>query len=60
METHKRTIARAACWRIVAVIMTIPFTGVSTAISIHLLLTIAHYFHERVWLRIKWGTIDSK
>lgn len=55
METHKRTIARTICWRVVATILTIPFTGVSTAIAIHLLLTVAHYFHERIWLKINWG-----
>jgi uncharacterized membrane protein len=58
METHKRTIARAICWRVIATLMTIPFTGVSTAILIHVLLTIAHYGHERVWLKIKWGRIE--
>jgi len=60
METHKRTIARAVCWRVIATLMTIPFTGLSTALLIHVLLTVAHYVHERVWLKIKWGRIDSK
>jgi uncharacterized membrane protein len=55
IETHKRTIARTVGWRIIATVMTIPFTGLSTAISIHILLTVAHYVHERVWLKIKWG-----
>jgi uncharacterized membrane protein len=58
METHKRTIARTVGWRIIATVMTIPFTGLSTAILIHVTLTIAHYIHERVWLKIKWGQIE--
>jgi uncharacterized membrane protein len=58
METHIRTIARTVGWRIIATIMTIPFTGLSTAILIHVMLTIAHYIHERVWLKIKWGRIE--
>ena len=57
METHKRTIVRTICWRVVATILTIPFTGVSTAVAIHLLLTVAHYFHERVWFKINWGKL---
>jgi uncharacterized membrane protein len=57
-ETHKRTIARTVCWRIVATLITIPITGLSTAILIHLLLVIVHYFHERVWIKIKWGKIN--
>lgn len=58
MEMHKRTIARAVGWRIIATIMTIPFTGLSTAILLHILLTIAHYGYERFWLNIKWGRIE--
>ena len=58
METHKRTVARTVGWRIIATVMTIPFTGLSTAILIHVMLTIAHYIHERVWLKIKWGRIE--
>ncbi len=58
METKKRTIARTVGWRVLATLMTIPFTGLSTAISIHVLLTIAHYFYERVWLKINWGRIE--
>jgi uncharacterized membrane protein len=58
MESHKRTIARTVGWRIIATLLTIPFTGLSTAIFIHILLTVAHYFHERIWLKIKWGRIE--
>jgi uncharacterized membrane protein len=50
------------CWRIIATLMTVPFTGLSTAILLHIFLTVAHYFHERVWLKIKWGqnhSVDS-
>jgi len=55
IESHKRTIARAVSWRIVATLITIPFTGLFTAILIHVLLTIAYYIYERSWLNIKWG-----
>jgi uncharacterized membrane protein len=57
METHKRTVLRAISWRVIATLITIPFTGISTAILIHVLLTVAHYFHERIWLKIKWGNL---
>jgi len=56
MEFHKRTITRTISWRIIATLLTIPFTGLSTAILLHILLTIVHYIHERIWLKIKWGT----
>jgi uncharacterized membrane protein len=57
-EAHKRTIARTVCWRIIATIITIPITGLSTAILVHVVLTVAHYFYERIWLKIKWGKIN--
>jgi uncharacterized membrane protein len=58
METHQRTLARAVSYRIIACLITAIFTGLSTAIAIHILLTLIHYVHERIWLKIKWGRID--
>jgi uncharacterized membrane protein len=58
-ETHKRTIARAISWRIVATLVTAAFTGLSGAIIINIWMTIAHYIHERAWLKVKWGTNNA-
>lgn len=58
METHKRTIARAVSYRIVATLVTAIITGIEKAIFIHILLTGIHYIMERVWLKIKWGKIE--
>ncbi len=55
-ETHKRTLTRAISWRIVATLVTAAFTGLSGAIIINIWMTIAHYIHERAWLKVKWGT----
>jgi uncharacterized membrane protein len=54
-ETHKRTIARAVCWRIVATAITAAYTGIGGAIIINIWMTLAHYIHERLWLRVNWG-----
>ena len=54
-ETHKRTIARAITWRIVATLVTAIWTGLSGAIVINVVMTVAHYIHERAWLRVNWG-----
>jgi len=54
-ETHTRTIIRAICWRIVATAITAAYTGISGAIIINIWMTVAHYIHERAWLKIKWG-----
>ncbi len=56
-ETHKRTLARAISYRIVATAITALVTGLSTAIAIHVVLTIAHYIMERLWLKIEWGKV---
>jgi uncharacterized membrane protein len=55
METHKRTFLRAITWRIVATLVTAAFTGLSGAIIINVVMTLAHYVHERIWLKINWG-----
>ena len=54
-ETHKRTLTRAASWRITATAVTAIFTGLEGAIIINVFMTIVHYIHERLWLKLKWG-----
>lgn len=58
-ETHTRTILRAITWRIVATAVTAAFTGISGAIIINIWMTVAHYVHERAWLKIRWGRAES-
>ncbi len=68
METHKRTIAKMISYRLSAWLLTIPvmywLTGnleqsLEGSIIVHLLLSIDYYFHERIWLKIKWGKQDE-
>lgn len=59
METHKRTIVRAISWRIVATLVTAVWTGLSGAIVINIFMTIAHYIHERLWLKLDWEKTDE-
>jgi uncharacterized membrane protein len=54
-ESHKRTMARAVTWRITATAITAVWTGIEGAIIINIFMTIAHYIHERAWLKLKWG-----
>lgn len=55
METHKRTLTRAITWRITATAITAVWTGIEGAIVINIFMTLAHYFHERTWLKVNWG-----
>jgi len=55
METHSRTVLRAVTYRIIALLITAIWTGLSDAVIIHLILTAVHYVHERLWLRLAWG-----
>ena len=64
-ETYKRTLLRTISYRLTAWLFTISgrtylffgnigeATGLATLL--HLLLSIDYYFHERIWLKIKWG-----
>ncbi len=58
-ETHKRTLARAISYRIIATIITAFWTGLSAAIAIHIILTAVHYIMERIWLKINWGKVSN-
>ncbi len=58
-ESHKRTIARAICWRIVATLITALYTGLGGAIIINIWMTLAHYVHERAWLKLSWGKVTN-
>jgi adenylylsulfate kinase len=64
-ETRKRTVARMISYRLTAWSFTIFYTWLFTgdiaaatgfATALHVLLSIDYYIHERVWLKIKWGT----
>jgi len=55
METKKRTVVRALSYRIIALLITAIWTGLSDAIVIHVVLTAVHYVMERLWLKIDWG-----
>jgi hypothetical protein len=58
-ELHTRTIARTVSYRIVALLITSLWTGLSEAIAIHFVLAIVQYMMERAWLKINWGKIDG-
>jgi len=64
-ETQKRTIVRMMTYRVTAWLFTIFWTwlilgdiakSTGFATTLHLLLSIEYYIHERIWLKIKWGT----
>jgi hypothetical protein len=57
-ELHKRTIVRTVSYRIIALLITAIWTGLSDAVVIHIILTAVHYGLERIWLKIKWGRIE--
>lgn len=58
-ETHIRTIARTATYRITALLITALWTGLGEAVAIHFVLAVVQYAMERMWLKIKWGKING-
>ena len=55
METKTRSIVKAITWRLIATLIAYIWVGFTAAIIINLIQTIAYYFHERVWVHVKWG-----
>ncbi len=56
-ETHLRTFVRLAAWRLVALSVTAAWTGLQVAVVMHIVLAVAQYIYERVWLKLDWGKI---
>lgn len=65
METKLRTFVKSIIWRIIAFsttfIISLIFTqSVSQSIFIALIAnvikTMIYFAHERIWLKVKWGT----
>jgi hypothetical protein len=57
-ELKKRTLLRTISYRVVALLITALWTGLSDAVAIHIVLAAVHYAMERIWLKIKWGMYD--
>jgi len=55
IELKKRTLLRTISYRVVALLITALWTGLSDAVLIHIVLAAVHYIMERLWLKIKWG-----
>lgn len=69
LESHWRSLAKAVSWRVTGTMDTIVvaylITGqTKTAVSIGLVevvtKTIIYYFHERIWMKIKFGRRDTQ
>lgn len=59
-ETSKRNLAKVVTYRVLAIVATVPLTGLSVALAIHVMLMILHYAHERVWARVSWGMMHPR
>ena len=66
MESHVRTITKTLSWRFVATLVTFSVAWLVTgkltfAVEIGVADTLiklgAYYFHERLWIRVKFGKL---
>ncbi len=66
MESHVRTITKTLSWRFVATLITFSVAWLVTgkltfAVEIGVADTLiklgAYYFHERLWIRVKFGRL---
>jgi uncharacterized membrane protein len=67
MESHVRTVTKALSWRLVATLVTFTVAWYATgkltlAMEIGVADTLiklgAYYFHERLWIRVKFGKLQ--
>ena len=66
METHKRSMVKSLTWRVIGVVL---LGGIAYAVTrdwkemsiitiiFHTVRMVLYYYHERIWLKIKWGRI---
>lgn len=59
-ETHSRTIVKSITWRIIATLIAAYWVGFQIAIIMNIVQTVAYYFHERSWIKIKWGKTPNE
>ena len=68
MESHVRTIMKTLSWRSVATLITFTVAWIATgrltlAAEIGVADTViklgTYYFHERLWIRVKFGKLKS-
>ena len=66
MDTKKRSWAKSITWRVIGIVLlgliAYLVTGdwkAMTPITIlfHAIRVVMYYFHERIWLRVSWGTV---
>jgi len=66
VESHVRTISKALSWRFIATLVTFSVAWLVTgkltfAVKIGVADTLiklgAYYFHERLWIRVKFGKL---
>jgi len=66
IDSHKRSVVKSICWRIVATLTTMSIVFIFTrrivlALEVGFFEVIAkmtfYYLHERVWDRVKWGKV---
>lgn len=64
MESHRRTLAKAISWRVLATLVTAtvatavtgePRIGAEVGLADALVKIVVYYVHERMWLRIGLG-----
>lgn len=69
MDSQLRSIVKTITYRTAAIIGTLILVwfitkdiGETTFITftVHILLTVIYYFHERIWNKVKWGTVKDE
>lgn len=48
----KKVLYKAVSYRIIVLLVTIPWVGFHTAIGLSIMMTILYYIHEKIWQKL--------
>ena len=54
-DTIKRSVVKTILFKIITTSITSFFTGIGTALVLHLILTAVYLLYERAWNNTDWG-----
>lgn len=64
LESRARTLFRVIVYRLIAILVTAAFTGLSTALLINIIMISIHYSLERLWVYMfdykdRWAVVKT-
>jgi len=68
VDSHKRSWAKSLTWRVIGIVILGGISWLFThdweqttwiTITFHSIRLVLYYYHERIWLKIRWGKMRA-